>query len=142
MKFLRVLIFAVFPMIRNNMFLQIKITANIFPAKIFSRVNILYLKFATQKYNTKKLCLVNDNLSKTMKYWFLVSKCVFLLHVLSKNENIINAGYFLKIAKLIPSKKNQSVLIEKISSRKTQKNRQSTKINSCKNFVPRSKSFF
>ena len=30
-------------------------------------------------------------------------------------------GYFLKSQKLIPSKKNQSVLIAKISSRKTQK---------------------
>ena len=92
MKFLRVLIFAFFPVIRNNMFPQIKITANIFPAKISSRENILYLKFATQKYNTKKSCLFNHNLSKTMKYWFIVSKCVFLLHVLNKNENIINAG--------------------------------------------------
>ena len=43
-KFLRVLIFAffaVFPAIRKNKFPQIKITANIFPAKIYSRVNIL-----------------------------------------------------------------------------------------------------
>ena len=55
---------------------------------------------------------------------------------------MLDAGYFLKIAKLIPSKKNQSVVIEKISSRKTQKNCQSTKINSCKNSVPRGKSFF
>ena len=42
MKFLRVLIFAIFPAIRKNKFPQIKITANIFPAKIYSRVNILY----------------------------------------------------------------------------------------------------
>ena len=41
MKFLRVLIFAIFPAIRKNKFPQIKITANIFPAKIYSRVNIL-----------------------------------------------------------------------------------------------------
>ena len=43
-KFLQVLIFAifaVFPAIRKNKFPQIKITANIFPAKIYSRVNIL-----------------------------------------------------------------------------------------------------
>ena len=51
-------------------------------------------------------------------------------------------GTFWKLQKLIPSKKNQSVLIEKISSRKTQKNPQSAEINSCKNFVPRGKSFF
>ena len=43
-KFLRVLIFAffaVFPAIRKNKFPQIKVTTNIFPAKIYSRVNIL-----------------------------------------------------------------------------------------------------
>ena len=35
---------------------------------------------------------------------------------------MLGTGYFLKIAKLIPSKKNQSVLIaKKLSSRKTQK---------------------
>ena len=38
---LRVLIFAVFPAIRKNKFPSIKITANIFTAKIYSRVNIL-----------------------------------------------------------------------------------------------------
>ena len=65
-KFLRVLIFAffaVFPAIRKNKFPQIKITANIFPAKIYSRVNTLWLKFATRKYNTKESCLFNHNLS-------------------------------------------------------------------------------
>ena len=34
---------------------------------------------------------------------------------------MLGTGYFLKLQKLIPSKKNQSVLIAKISSRKTQK---------------------
>ena len=34
-------ILAVFPAIRKNKFPQIKITANIFPAKIYFRVNIL-----------------------------------------------------------------------------------------------------
>ena len=77
------------------MLMQIKITANIFPAKIYSRVNILYLKFATQKYSAKKSCLFNQNLSKTTKYWFIVWKNVFLLHVLNKNENIINVGYWV-----------------------------------------------
>ena len=55
---------------------------------------------------------------------------------------MLDVGYSLKIAKLIPSKKNQSVLIEKISSRKTQKNCQSAKINSCKNFMLHGKSYF
>ena len=45
-------------------------------------------------------------------------------------------GTFRKSQKLIPSKENQFVLIAKISSRKTQKNHQSAKINSLKNFVP------
>ena len=43
-KFLRVLIFAIFGVfsaIRKNKFPQMKITANIFPAKIYSSVNIL-----------------------------------------------------------------------------------------------------
>ena len=39
--FLRVLIFAVFPAIRKNRFRQIKITTNIFSAKIYSNVDIL-----------------------------------------------------------------------------------------------------
>ena len=39
-NFLQVLIFAIFPVIRNNKFTQIKINVNIFPAKIYSRVNI------------------------------------------------------------------------------------------------------
>ena len=75
--------------------MQIKITANIFPAKIYSWVNIPYLKFATQKYSAKKSCLFNQNLSKTTEYWFIVWKNVFLLHVLNKNENIINVGYWV-----------------------------------------------
>ena len=44
--------------------------------------------------------------------------------MLNKNENIINAGYCVlseNRKKIIPSEKNQSVLIAKISSRKTQK---------------------
>ena len=40
-KFLRVLIFAIFPAIPKRKFPQIKITENIFPVKIYSRVNIL-----------------------------------------------------------------------------------------------------
>ena len=81
-------------------------TVNIFPAKIYSRVNInsLTFKFATQKYSTKKSCLFNYNLSLshtaetkqyTMKYCFYIGYAVFLLNVLNKNENIINAGYWV-----------------------------------------------
>ena len=42
---------------------------------------------------------------------------------------MLGTGYFLKLQKLIPSKKNQSVLIAKIIFHKTQKNRQSAKIS-------------
>ena len=35
--------------------------------------------------------------------------------------SMLGTGYFLKSQKLIPNKKNQSVLIAKISSHKTQK---------------------
>ena len=66
-KFLRVLMFAVFPAIRQNTFPRITITANIFPAKIYSRVNILQLKFATQKYSTKKSCLFDRNSSLSFR---------------------------------------------------------------------------
>ena len=63
-KFLRVLIFtifAIFPAIRKNNFPP-NINENTFPAKIYSRVlNILWLKFTTQKYSTKKSCLFNYN---------------------------------------------------------------------------------
>ena len=54
---------------------------------------------------------------------------------------MLGTGYFLKIAKLIPSKKNQSILIVKIVSRKTQKEKkcQCGKINSRKNFLPHGK---
>ena len=56
--------------------------------------------------------------------YLLAWKYVFLLHLLNKNENIVNAwvlGTFWKSQKWIPSKKSQSVLMAKISSRKTQK---------------------
>ena len=66
-----------------------------------------------------------------MNHWYyigsaygnIVWKYVFLLHVLNKNENNINAGSPSNQHqyKHHPSKKNQSVLIVKISSRKTQK---------------------
>ena len=45
---------------------------------------------------------------------------------------MLGAGSFLKIAQLIPSKKNQSVLIAKISSRKAQKIANSQKKNPAK----------
>ena len=50
--------------------------------------------------------------------------------------SMLGTGYFLKTQKSIPSKKNQFVLVAKISSRKTQKKSLIRKINSRNNFVP------
>ena len=74
----------------------------------------------------------------------IVWKYISPLHLLNKNENIINAGYWLcenRTEKLIPIENNQSVLIAKISSRKTQKNGQSAKI-SCHTVASRASSCF
>ena len=114
-KFLRVLIFtifAIFPAIRKNNFPP-NINENTFPAKIYSRVlNILWLKFTTQKYNTKKSCLFNYNSplqfrNKTV-YNELVLQCivwksVFRLHpdctylTRTKILSMLGTWYFLKI---------------------------------------------
>ena len=59
--------FCVFSAIHKNKLLQLKITAKHFPAKIYSGVNVLRLKFTTQKYSTKKSCLFNYNLSLSFR---------------------------------------------------------------------------
>ena len=59
--------FCVFSAIHKNKLPQLKITAKHFPAKIYSGVNILRLKFTTQKYSTKKSCLFNYNLSLSFR---------------------------------------------------------------------------
>ena len=58
--------------------------------------------FSNLKYSTKKSCLFNHNClfhsetkQYTMEYWFIVWKYVFLLHLLNKNENSLNAGYWV-----------------------------------------------
>ena len=84
--------------------MQIKITANIFPAKIYSRVNILCLKFATQKYSAKKLnrvCSIQtcqkqrntDSLFEKMYFY-----CTYSIK--TKILSMLGTGYFLKIAKI------------------------------------------
>ena len=60
-NFLRVLIFAVFtifPAVRKNK----NLPQTFFLAKINSRVNILKIKFTTQKHSITKSCLFNYNL--------------------------------------------------------------------------------
>ena len=120
-------IFAVFPAIHKNKFPRIPITANIFPAKSYSRVNILQLKFATQKYSTKKSCLFNHNSSLSFRnneiMVYCLKICVSITRTQEKRKyyQCYVQGTFYKPQNLIPWKKNQSVLIAKISSRKTQK---------------------
>ena len=46
--------FAILLAVHKNKFPPKNITANIFPAKVYSIVNILYLEFATQKCIAKK----------------------------------------------------------------------------------------
>ena len=93
-------------------------TVNIFPAKIYFRVNILELKFATQKYSTNKevvsVRFCNRMTKKSNLFYSfytgyakrsVVLKYVFPLHVLKKkktDENIINdlsGTFFLSFAK-------------------------------------------
>ena len=75
-EILWVLIFAIFSAIRKNKFPQIKITAKFFPRKFTPEVNTVF-----SNWDWRTLSIV----------W----KYVFLLHVLNKNENIINAGYWV-----------------------------------------------
>ena len=107
-NFLRVLIFAIFPATRKNKFPEI----TIFPAKIYSRVNILELEFARQKYSTKKSRLFNYNLSLPFRNKTVYNELTgftqgthtvvlfenmyfYNLHVLNNNEYIISAGYWV-----------------------------------------------
>ena len=65
-KFLRVLIFEIFPAIRKNKFPQIKTIANIFSANIYSRVNI---KFAAQNTILKhRVCSITTRASFIKKH--------------------------------------------------------------------------
>ena len=74
--------------------------------------------------------------------WYFIGVYIIKLIIIiiktktfNKIENIMNAGFFLKLAKKsIPSGKKQCFLIAKISSRKNTKNRQSAKINSRQKF--------
>ena len=110
-------IFAFFSAIHKNKFTQIKITAKHFSAKIYSGVNILRLKFTTQKYSTKKSCLFNYNLSLSFRkksgiQWntdadrsigpVLFENMHFYCtySIKTKILSMLGTGYFLKIAKI------------------------------------------
>ena len=114
-------------------------TVNIFPAKIYFRVNILELKFATRKYSTNKevvsVRFCNRMTKKSNLFYSfytgyakrsVVLKYVFPLHVLKKNGRKYYQWFvrdFLSFfcKKSVPSKKNLAVLNAKISSCKIQK---------------------
>ena len=109
-KFLRVLIFAifaVFPAIRKNKFPQMKIVGHTFSAKIISRVNILQLKFTTQKYSTTKSCLswqsqLASLTQKQLNTGLLLENMYFYCtySIKTKILSMLGTGYFLKIAKI------------------------------------------
>ena len=106
-----------------NKFLQIKTTTNIFPTNIYSKVNILQRKFATQNHSTKKSCPFNYNLSLSFRnkavyneilvlHWFYIEqgmhtvvlfKNMYMYCMYSINSKILwilGTGYFLKIANI------------------------------------------
>ena len=122
-RFLRVLIFAVSPAICANKFLQTFFPQKLTPESISSNLNSLHKNTGL----TNHVCSITTCLfhSETTKYWFIAWKYVFLLQVLNKDKDNYNQcwvwGIFWKSQKLISSKKNQSVLMAKISSHKTQR---------------------
>ena len=105
--------------------LQKKVPANKNYRTNFSGKNLLQRKYCMLY---QEIVSVQSQLVSffSEKYWRILSivwKYVFLLHVLNKTTilSVLGTGLFLKSQKLIPSKKNQSVLIAKISSHKKQK---------------------
>ena len=90
-RFLRVLIFAVFPVICANKFPQTFFPQKLTPESIFSNLNSLHKNTGL----TNHVCSITTCLfhSETTKYWFIAWKYVFLLQVLNKDKDIINAGY-------------------------------------------------
>ena len=110
------------------MFPQIKITAKIFlatPEEILYSLNLNSLQKNTVPRN--RLCSITTGLffskTNTDAHLILFENMYFCCtySIKTKILSMLATGYFLKSQKLIPSKKNQSVLIAKISSRKTQK---------------------
>ena len=135
-RFLRVLIFAIFSTIRKKKFPQIKITAKIFPANIYPRGNTVFSNLNSLHKNTvprNRVCSITTGLflsetntdARLVLFENMYFYCTYSIK--TKILSMLGTGYFLKSQKLIPSKKNQSVLIAKISSRKTQKTANSQK---------------
>ena len=67
---------------------------NLLQSKIFSNLNLLHKNTVVRN----RACSITTCLfhSEMTTYWYITWKYVyFLFHVLSKNENIINAGYWV-----------------------------------------------
>ena len=79
-------------------------TVNIFPAKIYFIVNILELKFATQKYSTNKEVRFCNRMTKKSNLFYsfytgyakrsVVLKYVFPLQVLKKKKKKNGRKYY------------------------------------------------
>ena len=117
------------------------------PCPNFSDLNVFF--FAICKKNDppnwkKTLELFLQNLLHC-RYWCSIRKFAkqdLLIVSLMLSIHFIAALFKLQTGiQMFPARKNLSVLIAKISSRKTQKNRKSTKIKSCK-ILSHTKSFF
>ena len=142
-KFFRVLIFVIFSAIRKNKFLQTFFPQKFSPEK-FSNLNSLHkntvLRNCVCSITTFTCLFHSETRQYTMNDWFYIGyacrSSISVAHTQQKWKyyQCWVLGTFWKSQKLIPIEKNLSVLIAKVSSRKT-KNRQSTKINFRKNFM-------
>ena len=113
-----------------------------FPAKIyniFSNLNSLHKNTVLRnRVCSITTCLFRSETKRyTMKYRRTPQYCLknnvhfyCMYSIKIKILSTLGTGYFLKIVKLIPSLKNQSALIAKISSRKQKKSL------ICKNKLP------
>ena len=101
--------FAIFPAIRKNNSPPKKLRETFFPQKFTLDLvlNILWLKFTTQKYSTKKSCLFNYNSPLQFRNKTVYNELVLhnvrisitrWLHVTrTKILSMLGTGYFLKI---------------------------------------------
>ena len=107
----------------KNKFPQIKI-----PPKIYSRGNTVSLNSLHKNtLSRNRVCSLTTGLffseTNTDAHLVLFETMYFYRTYSIKTTilSMLGTKYFLKLQKLIPSKKNQSVLIAKIGPRKTQK---------------------
>ena len=101
-----------------------------FPAKIYSKGNTVFSNLNSLHKNTasrNRVCSMTTGLfflERNIGAHLVLCENMYFYCTYSIKTTILSmlgTGYFLKSQKLIPSKKNQYVLIAKISSHKTQK---------------------